>query len=128
AYGGLFFDEDDLIAVISKVERRLNSSDASPNYQSPFADRNFSAAEGFQQGGPGHGHFHQVGSFAGRGVGFVYVNPTALLTQVGHFEHVSVETGVFEHLPECWFMEPWRAGSDHNAVKSLFGNIFLNAL
>jgi hypothetical protein len=25
-------------------------------------------------------------------------------------------------------MEPWRAGSDHNAVKALFGDIFLNAL
>ena len=62
------------------------------------------------------------------GFGFVNVNPTALFPQVSHFEQVRIEACAFEHLPEGGFMEPWRTGGDHHALKPEIGNIFPDAL
>jgi len=128
ANGGFSFHQDDLVAVIGKIERRLDSSDASPYYESPPAERYFSALEGLKPEGPGHSHSHQVDGFACSGLGFVNVNPTALFSQVSHFEQVRIEAGALDHLPEGEFMEPWRTGGDHHAVKPELGNIFPDAL
>jgi hypothetical protein len=128
ANGRFPFDQDDLVAVIGKIERRLDSSDASPYDESPPAERYFSALEWLEPEGPRHCHSHQIDGFACSGFGFVNVNPTALFPQVSHFEQVRIEAGAFEHLPEGGFMEPWRAGGDHHAVKPELGNIFPDAL
>jgi hypothetical protein len=128
ANGGFSFHQDDLVAVIGKIERRLDSSDTSPYYQSPLAERYFSALEGFEPEGPGHCHSHQVDGFACGGFWFVNVNPTALFPQVSHFEQVRIEAGALDHLPEGGFMEPWGTGGDHHAVKPELGNIFPDAL
>jgi hypothetical protein len=128
ANGWFIFDQDDFVAVIGKIERRLDSRDASPYYEGPPAERYFSALERFEPDGPRHRHSHQVDGFGGGGFGFVNVNPTALFPQVSHFEQVRIEARAFEHLPEGGFMEPWGAGGDHHAVKPELGNIFPDAL
>jgi hypothetical protein len=56
------------------------------------------------------------------------MDPTAMFTNVSHFQQVRIKTGAVDHLPESGFVKPWRAGGNNDAVKPVLGDIFPDAL
>ena len=87
----------DLEALVGNAQRRLHTGNPTAYHHHLLDHLQPDLMQGFDIGGFGHGHSDQVLGFGRCPFRIVHVNPGVLVTNVGHFEQVLVQT----RIPDC---------------------------
>ena len=114
ADGGVLLDQDDLVAAVGDVERRLDAGDAAADHQGALGDGDADALERLvvlDLLDDGAGDVDRLGG----GLAAVLVDPGAMLADVGHLAHVLVEAGLVGGAAEGLLVHVRRAGGDDDA-------------
>ena len=110
-------DEVHLIALVAQALGRHHPGNAAADHQGPLVDIQHRLREGVHESHLGHGHAHEVLGFVRRLLRIVLVDPGVLVADVGHFEEVLVEPGVYEGFLKKRLMGLGGACGHHDPVE-----------
>jgi len=107
ADGGLALDQDDFMAAIGDVKRRLDAGDASADHQGPLGDRYSDGGQHAVLLDPLDHHADDLDRLDG-GLLLVLMDPGAVLADVGHLAQEGVQAGGFDRFSESLLVHTGR--------------------
>jgi hypothetical protein len=111
---GLLLDENDLVAAVGDVERCLDAGDAAADHEGALGDGDADALQRPVVLDLLDDRAGDVDGFRG-GLAAVFMDPAAVLADVGHLAEVRVEAGLVTGAAERLLVHVRRARSDHDA-------------
>src|SRR6185369_2589529 len=124
ADGGFPLDQDDFVAGVSDVEGCLDAGDAAADDKGPLGDRDGDGGEDPVLLDPFDHHADDFDRFLG-GFFFVFVDPGAVLADVGHLAQERIEAGRFDGFADGFLMHARAAGGDDDMGEFLLLDGFL---
>jgi len=128
ADGGPAFHQIDMKPGIGQVQGGGDPGHATSYDQDILAHRNAFWLKRLEQLRLGHSHSDEIlGLLRGHGR-LVHVHPGALLTDVGHLQHIGIQARLADSPAEGGLMEAGRAGRHHHPVQFVLGYVLLDLL
>ena len=126
ADGRLLFHNVHLEPGVGNVQRGLDTGDAAADDQRPLGHLTGTGQKRRVQMHLGNGSPHENDGLLGCLL-HIFMNPGAVLPDVGDFHQIGVQPVLFRTLAEGGLMHPGRAGADHQAIQLLFPDGLGNA-
>ena len=116
------FDQRHVEVLLRKVERSRHARQAAADDQRGLVDAHAFLIQRLRKLYFCDCGAHQVARFVRGLFRLLLVHPRAMLPDIGEFEHVRVDAGLFQGLLEERFVRPWRAGGHHQPVELMLGD------